>query len=176
MYDIRWGLGVGAFFSLISIGLGALAWKFGLRKSPVYYFEVLMFVLFITLFGLCFPSEPDGSPSSLEWTLQNNLNFIVLSVLAGLAIASLVLMQPFTLVYIQETVPKHHWVQPEVRHMLLCFFLSVLLTLMNCICPSLFFAGGPCRFPFDNAVDPIALCFHLDISGETTRTPGSSVS
>jgi hypothetical protein len=128
--SIQIGLGIGGFFALVSILIGVVLWKRGLRKvwkesllvssvayhiqsqvvhcftpqatdkllptsslspppvtqTPVYYFEVIMCVTFIVLWGCTFPTAQGGGPSETEYLIQDYLNFIIFSIFGGLAL------------------------------------------------------------------------------------------
>lgn len=148
--DIRIGLGVGWVFTLVSIILGYVAWKFELRKVRIYFIEVVFFIVCLAPWCATFPWYPSAvysteevtvlqfspvngtnsmvgqyvtinttvatrGPSSNEWTIQDNLNFIVFPPIAAFALASCLLIYPFTMQHIRESVPVHHWNQPELR-------------------------------------------------------------
>ncbi|GAX79598.1 hypothetical protein CEUSTIGMA_g7039.t1 [Chlamydomonas eustigma] len=115
MLDVRIGLGVGFFSCLLSVGLGYLAFRYELRKTKFYNFELLMTLLFLVLFVMTAAPNSDGSPSSLEFSIQNNFNFIVFATLSGLALLSCIFWEPFTVQYLRDMVPKHHWSKPEIH-------------------------------------------------------------
>jgi hypothetical protein len=55
-------------------------------QTQLYNFELVMTLLFLVLFALTAAPSADGSPSSLELSIQNNFNFILFSTLSGLAL------------------------------------------------------------------------------------------
>ena len=160
--DIRIGLGIGWIFTLVSIILGYLAWKFELRKNRVFSIEIVFFIVCLAPWCATFPWESSavysteevnvfvferngtsgggigrittvnatvsaGGPSDNEWTIQNNLNFIVFPPIAVFALASCLLIYPFTMQHIRESVPQHHWNQPELRRAALwttCYWVT----------------------------------------------------
>lgn len=157
--DVRIGLGIGWIFTLISIALGYLAWRFELRKARLYSIEVIFFIVCLAPWCATFPWYPStvyftgetqvftssggigqlttvnetvssGGPSSNEWTIQNNLNFILFPPIAVFALASCLLIYPFTMQHIRESVPQHHWGQPELRRAALwttCYWVTAAL-------------------------------------------------
>ena len=54
-------------------------------QMPVYMFEAVMFPTFLITWAITFPTGSGGAPSQYEWRIQDNLPFILYSVLGGLA-------------------------------------------------------------------------------------------
>lgn len=57
-----------------------------LPQTSVYHFEVVMCLTFIVLWGCTYPTAQGGKPSETEDLIQNYLNFIIFSILGGLAV------------------------------------------------------------------------------------------
>uniref|UniRef100_A0A6U2I9K4 Uncharacterized protein n=1 Tax=Chlamydomonas euryale TaxID=1486919 RepID=A0A6U2I9K4_9CHLO len=83
--DVRAGCLAAWCFYLATMVLGYFLARARVRKVPVFFLEVTMFVLFLLLFALTFPDAAEGGASSREFDIARDFTFIVNGVLCGIA-------------------------------------------------------------------------------------------
>eukprot|EP00798_Chlamydomonas_sp_ICE-L_P016533 gene16533-22761_t len=98
--SISVALGIGAFFSLGLMALGALLRLFGFRRVWFFQLDVFMFVTFLIQWLVVNGTE--DPPRERELEVQQYFPFTTNAALAGLCVLSSVLQQPATLQYIRE--------------------------------------------------------------------------
>jgi hypothetical protein len=117
------GCGVAAFLYMGSMFYGCMAWRAGLRKVAMYWQEAVMAAIFLILWAISYPAPPANTKENQPGGYANNPNaiviqnyypFIINSILAALALGSVLFQRPFTFQHVLETVVQPGWVKPEL--------------------------------------------------------------